>query len=339
MSAPLLEVKNLRVEFNTRRGTLVAIDDVSFDIAPGEVLGVVGESGAGKSITGTAIIGLLEPPGRIAGGQILLEGSRIDNLPPEQMRKIRGRRIGAIFQDPLTSLNPLYTIGYQIIETIQTHLPMNAAQARARAIELLGEVGISAPERRIDHSPHQFSGGMRQRVVIALALCANPRLIIADEPTTALDVSVQAQIITLLKRLCHDHGTAVMLITHDMGVIAETADRVAVMYAGRIAEIGPVQEVIHNPQHPYTSGLMGSIPTVGQQTERLSQIEGSMPRLNAIPPGCAFNPRCPRAFDRCKVERPDLMQADHSRAACWLHAPEMPSPQAARDWSEGAVHG
>ena len=189
---PLLAVRNLRVEFNTRRGTLVAIDDVSHTIAPGEVLGVVGESGAGKSLTGTAIIGLLEPPGRIAGGQILLEGRRIDNLPAEQMRKIRGRHIGAIFQDPLTSLNPLYTIGQQITETILAHLPMTSAQARARAIALLGEVGIPAPERRIDNYPHQFSGGMRQRVVIALALCANPRLIIADEPTTALDVSIQA---------------------------------------------------------------------------------------------------------------------------------------------------
>ena len=335
---PLLEVRNLRVEFNTRRGTLVAIDDVSFDIAPGEVLGVVGESGAGKSITGTAIIGLLEPPGRVAGGEILLEGARIDNIAPDEMRKIRGRRIGAIFQDPLTSLNPLYTIGKQLVETIQTHLPMNASQARTRAIELLGEVGIPAPERRIDHYPHQFSGGMRQRVVIALALCANPKLIIADEPTTALDVSIQAQIITLLKRLCRDNGTAVMLVTHDMGVIAETADRVAVMYAGRIVEIGPVQEVIHNPQHPYTAGLMASIPALGQEVERLSQIEGSMPRLNAIPAGCAFNPRCPRVFDRCKVERPVLLPAGNARAACWLHAPEMPSPKAHADWSEGAVH-
>ena len=338
MTGPLLEVKHLRVEFNTRRGTLVAIDDVSFDIAPGEVLGVVGDSGAGKSITGTAIIGLLEPPGRIAGGEILLEGSRIDNLPSEAMRKIRGRRIGAIFQDPLTSLNPLYTIGAQLVETIQTHLPMNAGEARKRAIELLGEVGIPAPERRIDHFPHQFSGGMRQRVVIALALCANPRLIIADEPTTALDVSIQAQIIQLLKRLGRDHGTAVMLVTHDMGVIAETADRVAVMYAGRIVEIGPVQEVIHNPQHPYTTGLMGSIPAVGQDVKRLPQIEGSMPRLNAIPAGCAFNPRCPRVFDRCKVERPGLLVADKSLAACWLHAPEVKAPGAKPDWSEGAVH-
>ena len=337
MSA-LLEVRNLRVEFNTRRGTLVAIDDVSFDIAPGEVLGVVGESGAGKSITGTAIIGLLERPGRVAGGEILMEGRRIDNLPPEQMRKIRGRHIGAIFQDPLTSLNPLYTIGTQLIETIQTHLPMSGADARKRAIELLGEVGIPAPERRIDHYPHQFSGGMRQRVVIALALCANPKLIIADEPTTALDVSIQAQIITLLKRLCRDNGTAIMLVTHDMGVIAETADRVAVMYAGRVVEIGPVQEVIHNPQHPYTTGLMGSIPAVGQELERLPQIEGSMPRLNAIPAGCPFNPRCPRVFDRCKVERPNLLPADNSLAACWLHAPEMAAPGAPKDWSDGAVH-
>jgi peptide/nickel transport system ATP-binding protein len=339
MSAPLLEVRHLRVEFNTRRGTLVAVDDVSFDIAPGEVLGVVGESGAGKSITGTAIIGLLERPGRVAGGEILLEGRRIDNLPPEEMRRIRGRRIGAIFQDPLTSLNPLFTIGHQIVETIQAHLPMNAQQARSRAVELLAEVGISAPERRVDHFPHQFSGGMRQRVVIALALCANPRLIIADEPTTALDVSVQAQIIQLLKRLGREHGTAVMLVTHDMGVIAETADRVAVMYAGRIVEIGPVQQVIHDPQHPYTTGLMGSIPTVGQEVERLPQIEGSMPRLNAIPPGCAFNPRCPRVFDRCRVERPGLLVANRTLAACWLHAPERKAPQAGPDWSEGAVHG
>jgi peptide/nickel transport system ATP-binding protein len=335
---PLLAVEHLRVEFNTRRGRLVAIDDVSFEIAPGEVLGVVGESGAGKSLTGAAIIGLLEPPGRIASGAIVLEGERIDNLPPEAMRKIRGRRIGAIFQDPLTSLNPLYTIGHQLVETIRTHLPLDAHRARARAIELLGEVGIPAPERRIDHYPHQFSGGMRQRVVIALALCASPRLLIADEPTTALDVSIQAQIITLIKRLCREHGTAVMLVTHDMGVIAETADRVAVMYAGRIAEIGPVQAVIHDPQHPYTAGLMGSIPAVGQEAARLPQIEGSMPRLNAIPPGCAFNPRCPRVFERCRIERPGLLQAHGTLAACWLHAPERASPQAGPGWSEGAVH-
>jgi len=325
---PLLEVRHLRVEFNLRRGTLTAIDDVSLEIAPGEVLGVVGESGAGKSITGTAIIGLLEPPGRIAGGEVLLDGRRIDNLPAEEMRKIRGRQIGAIFQDPLTSLNPLYTIGRQITETIMTHLPMDSRQARERAVALLEEVGIPAAGRRIDHYPHQFSGGMRQRVVIALALCANPRLIIADEPTTALDVSVQAQIITLLKRLCSEHGTAVMLVTHDMGVIAETADRVAVMYAGRLVEVGPVQEVIHSPQHPYTAGLMGSIPAIGQEVDRLPQIEGSMPRLDSIPKGCAFNPRCPKVFGRCREERPDLMDAGATRAACWLHQVDSPRAHA-----------
>ena len=330
----LLTVENLRVEFPTRRGTLVAVDDVSFSIAAGEVLGVVGESGAGKSLTGNAIIGLLEPPGRIAGGRILLEGERIDNLPYEKLRRIRGRKIGAIFQDPLTSLNPLYSIGRQLVETIQTHTELSPTAARNRAIELLIEVGIPAPERRIDQYPHQFSGGMRQRVVIALALAANPRLVVADEPTTALDVSIQAQIIQLLKRLGREHGTAIMLITHDMGVIAETADRVAVMYAGRIAEIGPVRDVIKHAQHPYTIGLMGSIPTVGAERERLAQIDGSMPRLTEIPAGCAFNPRCPKVFDRCRSERPELMPAGASRAACWLHAEGLALPRLKAD-----VHG
>ena len=318
---PLLDVRHLRVEFPTRRGTLLALDDVSFDIAPGEVLGVVGESGAGKSLTGASIIGLLEPPGRIAGGEILLEGERIDHLPAERMREIRGRRIGAIFQDPLTSLNPLYTIGRQLTETIQTHLPVSAEEARQRAIRLLQDTGIPAAEQRIDHYPHQFSGGMRQRVVIALALAAEPRLIVADEPTTALDVSIQAQIIALLKRVCREHGAAVMLVTHDMGVIAETCDRVAVMYAGRIVEIGPVHDVIHAPAHPYTAGLMGSIPAMDEDRERLVQIDGAMPRLNAIPPGCAFHPRCPKAVARCSRERPDLMAAGATRAACWLASP------------------
>ncbi len=315
----LLQVNNLVVEFPNRRGTLRALDDISFEIAPGEILGVVGESGAGKSLTGAAIIGLLEPPGRIASGQILLEGRRIDQLPYEQMRHIRGRKIGAIFQDPLTSLNPLYTVGRQLTETIQTHLPVNDKEALQRAIALLEDTGIPAAAERIDHYPHQFSGGMRQRVVIALALAAEPKLIVADEPTTALDVSIQAQIIQLLKRVCKDRGAAVMLITHDMGVIAETCDRVAVMYAGRIAEIGPVHEVINQPAHPYTVGLMAAIPDMEVERERLNQIDGAMPRLNAIPRGCAYNPRCPRVFERCTHERPDLLNAGATRAACWLH--------------------
>jgi peptide/nickel transport system ATP-binding protein len=314
----LLEVRKLRVEFPTRRGVLTALDEISFSIAPGEVLGVVGESGAGKSLTGAAIIGLLEPPGRIAGGEILLSGRRIDNLSAADMRAVRGREIGAIFQDPLTSLNPLYTVGRQLTETIRAHLDLDAAQARARAIELLEATGIPAARARIDHYPHQFSGGMRQRVVIALALAADPKLVVADEPTTALDVSIQAQIIGLLKSLCRDKGTAVMLVTHDMGVIAETADRVAVMYAGRIVEIGPVAEIIHRPSHPYTIGLMGSIPTIGEQRERLAQIDGAMPRLNAIPTGCAFNPRCPQVVPECLVRRPELADARGTRAACWL---------------------
>jgi len=320
MSKALLEVDRLRVEFPTRHGNLVALDDVSFQIAPGEILGVVGESGAGKSLTGAAIIGLLDPPGRVAGGEIRFDGRRIDNLPYEEMRRVRGRQIGAIFQDPLTSLNPLYTIGQQLTETIRAHLPVSQSDARRRAIKLLEETGIQAAEQRIDQYPHQFSGGMRQRVVIALALAAEPKLIVADEPTTALDVSIQAQIIALLKRLCKDHGAAVMLITHDMGVIAETCDRVAVMYAGRVAEIGPVRDLIHASAHPYTAGLMGSIPAMDEDRERLLQIDGAMPRLTAIPKGCAFNPRCTRVFDRCKVERPELMAAGATRAACWLHA-------------------
>jgi peptide/nickel transport system ATP-binding protein len=323
---PLLSVRHLRVEFPARRGTLVAIDDVSFDIARGEVLGVVGESGAGKSLTGAAIIGLLEPPGHIAGGEILLDGEPIHTLRGEALRRLRGRRIAMIFQDPLTSLNPLYTVGQHLVETMLTHLDISPAAARARALALLDEVGIPAPAQRIDHYPQHFSGGMRQRVVIALALCAEPELIIADEPTTALDVSVQAQIIALLRRLCRQHRTAVMLITHDMGVIAETADRVAVMYAGRLAEIGPVTEVVRAPAHPYTRGLMGSIPVLGAEIERLVQIDGAMPRLSAIPAGCAFNPRCAEAFARCRSERPGLMPAGATRAACWLYAGDGKAP-------------
>ncbi len=320
--APVLSVRGLKVEFATRHGRLTAIDGISFDVAPGEVLGVVGESGAGKSLTGASIIGLLDPPGMITGGEIRLEGRRIDDLRPEEMRHLRGRKIGMIFQDPLTSLNPLYTIGRQLTETIRTHLPLGRRAARNRAIELLEEVGIPGAARRLNAYPHQFSGGMRQRVVIALALAAEPALVIADEPTTALDVSVQAQIIKVLKRMCREHKAAVVLITHDMGVIAETADRVAVMYAGRIAEIGPVADVVKRPKHPYTAGLMGAIPRVDRSMARLTQIPGAMPRLDAIPRGCAFNPRCPEMFARCLLARPEPIAVDESRVACWLHDPD-----------------
>jgi len=315
----VLSVRDLRVDFITRRGALHAIDGVSFDIAPGEILGLVGESGAGKSVTGSAVIGLIDPPGKISGGEILLNGDRIDTLPAEKMRKIRGKRIGMIFQDPLTSLNPLYRIGEQLVQTICAHLPLDAKQARVRAIKLLEDVGIPAPDQRIDSYPHEFSGGMRQRVVIALALCAEPDLVIADEPTTALDVSVQAQVIALLKQICADRGTAVILVTHDMGVIAEAADRVAVMYAGRIVEIGPVAEVIRAPRHPYAAGLMGAIPSLTSDRDRLEQIEGAMPRLSNLPEGCAFHPRCTQATDQCRQARPDLNANGAHAVACFLH--------------------
>ena len=326
MSGPLLEVRDLCVEFPTRHGTLRALDGVSFDIAPGEILGVVGESGAGKSLTGAAIIGLLEPPGRVCGGQILLEGRRIDDLPGEAMRRIRGKQIGSIFQDPLTALNPLYTIGRQLTETLRTHLPLSAAQARERAIELLRQTGLPAPEARLAQYPHEFSGGQRQRVVIALALAGEPRLVIADEPTTALDVAVQAQIIRLLRGVTQAHGASVMLITHDMGVIGETCDRVAVMYAGRIVEIGPVREVIEHPAHPYTAGLMASVPSLHDAGGRLAQIEGALPRLDEMPSGCAFHPRCPKASQRCSDERPELALVRRTRAACWWPILESPAP-------------
>jgi peptide/nickel transport system ATP-binding protein len=314
----LLSVRNLRVEIPTRRATLVAVDDISFDIDEGEVLGVVGESGAGKSITGSAVIGLIDPPGRVAGGEIVFAGRRIDNLAPEAMRHLRGRDIGAVFQDPLTSLNPLLTVGRQLAQTIAAHLDMSPSEAWARALRLLTEVGIPAAKERLDSYPHELSGGMRQRVVLALAFCCEPRLIIADEPTTALDVSVQAQVIDLFRRMCRERGTAVMLITHDMGVIAETADRIAVMYAGRLVEIGPAQAVLKAPTHPYTRGLMASIPTMKRRTAELLQIEGSMPRLNAIPPGCAFHPRCLERLARCSHDRPDMTDADGRSVACWL---------------------
>ena len=316
----LLEIDSLRIAFWGPRGPLLAVDGVSLAIDAGEVFGVVGETGAGKSLTAMAVMGLLDPPAKVVGGTVCLDGMRIDHLPERQLRRIRGRVVGAVFQDPLASLDPLSTVGRQLVETIQTHSGLNGAAARKRAIALLEEVGMPAPIQRLDDYPHHLSGGMRQRAVIALALSSHPRLIIADEPTSALDVSVQAQIIALLKRLCRDHGTAVMLISHDMGVIAETADRVAVMYAGRIVETGPARDVVKHPNHPYTQGLMRSIPRIHDERERLAQIEGIMPRLGELPAGCPFHPRCPHAVDRCRRQPPPLLAAGQTRAACWLFA-------------------
>ena len=291
---------------------------MSYEIGEGEILGVVGESGAGKSMAGNAVIGLLSPPAHIASGEILLNGTRVDNVTGEAMRRLRGKEIGMVFQDPLTSLNPLLRIGDQLTETMLAHLDISRSEAERRAVAALEEVGIPGAAERVSSYPHEFSGGMRQRVVIALALCAEPSLIIADEPTTALDVSVQAQIIALLKKLCRERGTAVMLITHDMGVIAEAADRVAVMYAGKLAEIGPVREVLTAPQHPYTNGLMGSTPLASRGQARLHQIPGAMPRLDALPQGCAFHPRCPKAQQTCKANPGPSIDETGGRAACYF---------------------
>lgn len=314
----VLRVDHLGIIFRTRQGPLQAVKDATFEIHPGEVFGLVGESGAGKSLTGQAIIGLLDPPGMMVEGAIYLKDQRIDQLPLPQMRKIQGNRIGMIFQDPLTSLNPLYTVGRQLVETIRTHTDMGGRQARDTAIHWLKAVGIPSPESRMEQYPHQFSGGMRQRVVIALVLCTHPDLIIADEPTTALDVSIQAQIIHLLKRLSLEQGSAVLLITHDMGVIAEIADRVAVMYSGRIVEQGPVKTIIENAQHPYTQGLMAAIPRLNKTQNFLTQIEGNMPKLSERPSGCAFHPRCQQVMDQCKQAIPTMMETPQTQVACWL---------------------
>ncbi|MEL6808835.1 MAG: ABC transporter ATP-binding protein [Pseudomonadota bacterium] len=318
MPSPTLSIRDLTVDIPTRHGVLRPVNGVSYDIAPGEILGVVGESGAGKSMAGNAVIGLLSPPAHIASGEIHLNGTRIDPLKGDAMRRLRGKEIGMVFQDPLTSLNPLLKIGDQLAETMLAHLDISQSEARARAVAALDEVGIPGAAQRVDSYPHEFSGGMRQRVVIALALCAEPSLVIADEPTTALDVSVQAQIIALLKRLCRERGTAVMLITHDMGVIAEACDRVAVMYAGKLAELGPVREVLSAPLHPYTDGLMGSTPLASRGKDRLHQIPGSMPRLDSLPTGCAFHPRCPRAAAQCRVDPGPSIEDGAGRAACFF---------------------
>jgi oligopeptide/dipeptide ABC transporter ATP-binding protein len=315
----LLDVRDLKTYFATDEGEYRAVDGVSFKLQSGRTLGIVGESGCGKSVTSLSIMGLIpQPPGRICGGEIMLENVDLLKLTAEEMRERRGAVVSMIFQEPMTSLNPAFTIGDQIIEAIQRHRPMSNADARARAIEMLKKVRIPAPEQRLDEYPHKLSGGMRQRVMIAMALCCDPKLLIADEPTTALDVTIQAQILDLMRTLRAEMGTAIILITHDLGVIAEVADDVVVMYAGKIVEQAPVAAIFATPQHPYTIGLLGSLPRPNATQVRLATIEGTVPNLAAPPPGCRFAPRCPFVEDRCRRDEPPLRDLGPGhRAACW----------------------
>jgi oligopeptide/dipeptide ABC transporter ATP-binding protein len=315
----LLEVRGLRTHFAVEGGEFRAVDGVSFGVDAGRTLGIVGESGCGKSVTSLSIMGLVpHPPGRIAGGEILFDGADLLKLPAERMRDLRGNKIAMIFQEPMTSLNPAFTIGDQIEEAILRHRRVDRKAARAHAIEMLRRVRIPAPEQRIDDYPHKLSGGMRQRAMIAMALACDPKLLIADEPTTALDVTIQAQILDLLRRLRDETGAAIILITHDLGVIAELAQDVLVMYAGAVVERAPVEALFAAPQHPYTVGLLGSIPKLHRDEERLSTIEGLVPNPLAMPQGCRFNPRCPFAVERCRVEEPPLAEVRPGHfAACW----------------------
>jgi peptide/nickel transport system ATP-binding protein len=333
--APLLDVRDLHVSFRTEEGLVRAVDGVSFTLGRGEVLGIVGESGSGKSVTAMTLMRLIRDPNAVFSGQVLFNGRDLMQLSAWDMQRVRGAQIAMIFQDPMTSLNPVYGVGWQIEEQIRAHEKLSRRQARNRAIELLGAVGIPNPRARIDDYPHQFSGGMRQRVMIAMGLSCNPDLLIADEPTTALDVTIQAQILELIARLQEDFGSAVLLITHDMGVVAEVADRVNVMYAGRIVERAAVRELFGRPQHPYTWGLLGSISRLDRPRQaRLKAIAGQPPSLLALPSGCSFRPRCPHAFDRCAVEDPALLErvGNGHFDACLL----TPEQKAARGASQGA---
>jgi len=320
VATPLLSVRDLRTYFYTDDGVVRAVDGVSYDVYPGEIVGLVGESGCGKTVSALSILRLIpQPPGRIVSGEIWFEGQDLLKLDDEGIRQIRGNKIGIVFQEPMTSLNPVLTVGRQLTEPLEVHLGMSREAARRRAIELLEMVGIPEPDKRIDNYPHQFSGGMRQRVMIAMALACNPRLLLADEPTTALDVTIQAQILELMTRLTRELGAAVIIITHNLGVVARYADRVNVMYAGKIVESATAQELYHRPRHPYTLGLLRSVPRLDQPRKaKLDPIEGFPPDLVHMPPGCAFQPRCRFAVERCKVEAPPLMTVgeDHL-SACW----------------------
>lgn len=319
MARKLLSVRNLKTSFFTHVGEVKAVRGISFDVNEGEVLGIVGESGSGKSVTSLSIMGLLQYPGRVVDGEILLNGEDILTYSKNQMRRVRGKEIAMIFQDPMTSLNPVYTIGNQVMEMILEHEKMTKREARARAIEMLKLVGIPAAEKRIDSYPHEFSGGMRQRVMIALALSCNPKLLIADEPTTALDVTIQAQILSLIKSLNKQFGMTTMLITHDLGVVATVCDKVAVMYGGLIMEYGTVDEIFYHPRHPYTMGLLGSIPHVdGGEKRRLIPIDGTPPDLINPPKGCPFSTRCKYCMNVCTREQPPYFAEDKHRTMCWM---------------------
>ncbi|HEY1909350.1 MAG TPA: ABC transporter ATP-binding protein [Vicinamibacterales bacterium] len=320
---PLLSVSHLTTVFDTPRGAVTAVDDVSFEIRAGETLGLVGESGSGKSVTALSIMRLVQPPGRIAGGKVRFKGRDLLTLDEASMRAIRGAEISLIFQEPMTALNPVFRVGDQIAEALLVHRRATRQEAKKKAVELLRAVRIPNPEARVAAYPHQLSGGMRQRVMIAIALACQPALVIADEPTTALDVTIQAQILDLLREMRSALGLALLLITHDLGVVAETADRVAVMYAGRIVETGPVRDILRNPQHPYTRGLLASIPG-GRPGARLRAIDGSVPLLGALPCGCAFNPRCPERFEPCTLTPPpDYVVGPERTAKCYLHDPQL----------------
>ena len=331
MAEPLLDVRDLRVSFRTEDGLVRAVDGVSFSVAAGEVLGIVGESGSGKSVTAMSLMRLIRDPNAITEGEVIYKGRDLLKLEPGQMRDVRGSEIAMIFQDPMTSLNPVYRVGWQIAEQIQAHEKVSNRGAHKRAVELLKAVGIPQPDRRADDYPHQFSGGMRQRAMIAMALACNPDLLIADEPTTALDVTIQAQILALLRTLQRDFGSAIVVITHDMGVVADLADRVCVMYAGRVVEDGPKRELFANAQHPYTWGLLGSIPRIDRpKPRRLTAIPGLPPSLLALPSGCSFAPRCPHVFPAC-AERPALEEraAPGHLDRCFLPVPRS-APAATR---------
>ena len=325
---PLLQVKNLRTYFHTRDGVVKAVDGISFDLREGEALGIVGESGSGKTVSALSIMRLIAcPPGQIKADHIIFGGQNLMDLNDEGMRKVRGAKIAMIFQDPMTSLNPVLTISRQICESLELHLNMTHRQAKNRAIELLTMVGIPSAGERVDDYPHQFSGGMRQRVMIAMALSCNPRLLIADEPTTALDVTIQAQIIDLVKRLRHETNAAVLWITHDLGIVAGLCDRVIVMYAGRIVESAPVRGVYYHPSHGYTLGLLRSVPRLDEQTKtRLIPIDGSPPDLIELPSGCAFSPRCRIALEICHRERPEIREVEpQHNTACWAEMSHHPA--------------